>query len=258
MKKFLLKRNVLVFSSIILILTFLLLLVYLNPTKEKAELRRIANINNKAILVTYDFVYDERPEYIGDARVEYVLSATGREQAEIYLPDANEARTVNVAKINKLCRIIVDYAEYTAKVELLYSPTTVAVNFYPSGEIRVSGDAEIESYIYFESKNDPMQPRMYLRIFAKDTKIFPYENGFIIDDYRKLYEVVALRYDENGRPVPCSVYVKIQDIQIKYDLAWITFLDTQVSVYERYIAIMVDTDNDGVFDTDVAGPSRIY
>jgi len=150
-----------------------------------------------------------------------------------------------------------DYAEYTAKVELLYSPTTVAVNFYPFGEIRVSGDAEIESRICFDNMIDAIQPGMYLRIFAKDTKIYPYKNGFTIDDYRKLYEIVALRYDESGRPVHCSVYAETQDIQIKSDLAWIAFLDTQVSAYERYIAIMVDTYKIGIFDTDVSQSSRI-
>jgi len=256
MKNLLSKRNVSIFFLAILTLAVLILL---SPSiAERAELRSIANMNKKVIPVTYDFVYDERPESIGDARVEYVLSATGLEQAEIYLSDANEARTVNVSMTNKLCRIIVDYNEYTAKVELIrYSPATVTVNFYPSGEIRFSGDADIYSRIYFESENNSIQPKMLLVLHMQDAKakILPYENGFVIDDYSKLKEVVALRYDESGRPAPCSVYAKIQDIQIKSDMAWITFLDTQVSVYERYIAIMVDTYKIGVFDTDVAQSS---
>jgi len=106
MKNFLSKRKILIFFLAILILA-LLVFLSLSIIKKRAELRRIAEINEKAALGIYDFIYDERPESIGDARVEYVLSATGLEQTEIYLPDANETRTVNVAKINKLCRIIV-------------------------------------------------------------------------------------------------------------------------------------------------------
>jgi len=248
MKNLLSKRNVSIFFLAILTLAVLILL---SPSiAERAELRRIANMNKKVIPVTYDFIYDERPEYVGDARVEYIWP-TKREEAEIYLPGANEARTVNVAVTNNVCNVIMDYPEYTANVKFIkYSPYNAAVSFYPSGEIRVSSDIDIDFHIYFENKNDPIQTILYFKICAQDAKVSPYENGFVIDDYNKLLEVCTYRYEsfeKRERLAYRSFYAKTQDILIKSDVVWITPVDS-----EDHTAIMVDTFNIGVFDTDAA------
>jgi len=245
MKNFLSKRKILIFFLAIIILA---LLAFLSPSiAERAKLRIIANMNNKVIPITYDFVYDERPEHIGDAKVEYVFP-TKREQAEIYLPDTGKECTVNITATNNICSAIMDYPEYAVKVKFIrYKPYTATVNFYLSGEIRVLCDVDIDLYIYFESKNDPIQPKLVFSMYAQNTNIFPYENGFIIDDYNKLKEVSTLRYDVRGRLVSRSFYAQIQDVPIKSDMVWIAPTDD-----ENYIAIMVDTFKIGIFDTNVA------
>jgi len=259
MKNFLSKRKIAIIFLIILTLT---LLIFLRPNiaeiVERVELRRIANMNKKVIPEVYDFIYDEYPENVGNARVEYVLPSEGREYAEIFLPDAQKAYTVNFAKTTHRCRIIMDYAEYTATVELTthYLSTYTAVSFYLSGEIRVSSDVDINPRIYFESKSDSIQPKMRLDIRAQNAKIFPYKNGFVIDDYSKLYYAYAFLYDDKGDFAYRGYYIETQNIQIKSDMVWITLINNED--YTAYIAIMADTYSIGVFDTDLARLGHSY
>jgi len=275
MKNILLKRKILTIFLIILTLT---LLIFLRPsiaekaeTEELKELKMIMNMNNDVVPETYNFDIRERPEgEIDNIRIEYVLLENETEEAKIFLPDASKAYSINVST-DKTCHIIMDYSEYTATATIemrikpppyktYLSPRSAVISFFPSGEIRLSNDMkiyekEIRFNVSFERKSmgDSKYRKIMFSCYAYDFKLFPYKNGIIINDcpksvYFELYVFPGGKepYDDHFIYNSPSDRLSI-DKKEEIKTVWVTLNERD------YPIALVDEDNDGIFDIDVAG-----
>ena len=92
---------------------------------------------------------------------------------------------------------------------------------------------------------------------AQNAKVFSYKGGFVVDDYNKLKEFFTHRYNDRGYRVIRDFSVQFQEIRTKSNSIWITPIDEEADTDEEsFIAIVMDTDNNGIFDTDVTRRTR--
>jgi len=226
--------------------------------EEKAELERIMNMNNNVTPETYDFDMSERPEEIGDIKIEYVEEEEGSshyglaEIAYINLPDASKAYSINVvlqpgAEPEQHCRIFMDHPDYEILV-IAYDKCTVSV--FPSGEIRISSDDEMQDvFVEYKRKNEDSlfesQISFYSQIL-RDFKVYPlypYRNDLVLEADNLRY--TSMRYE------PGQYSYGFADKYTNHDKWTKRALITKNKSGETFA--LVDTDNDGIFDTNIVG-----
>jgi len=262
MKSFLVKQeNLAILIPFIIILAFM---VFQNLSAEKVklkefkELEMIMNMNNDTILETYNFDMSKREGEIGTIKIEYVEleqgSASGgkSEIAEIYLPDATKAYTINtVIQLNEepkqSCVFTMDYPDYEIIV-VVHGSTTVSI--FPSGEVRLSSDVDSWRIVSYKRKNKDFMlfsEILFSFHYACDFKILPYRNGLIIE--ADSFDWMSMHVENEERLYRTPYYLRIDkyvDHEDKIKYVWVTRDKTGEPV------ALVDTNNDGDFDTNIA------
>jgi len=176
--------------------------------EEKAEIEKIMNMNNDVTPETYDFDMSKKPEEIGDIKIEYVMDEEGSlymglaEIAYMNLPDASRAYKINMVmqpnvEWEQKCRIVMDHPDYEILV-IVYSDCTV--NIFPSGEIRVSSDNEMQNiFVKYKRKNEDSLFKSEISFFSqivRDFKVcplYPYKNDLVIESDN--FEYTSIHYD---------------------------------------------------------------
>jgi len=254
MKNFLSKRKILIFFLVIIFI-IPVFLVFLNRFREKAEFEKIMNMNNDIIPEIYNFDMSERPEEIGDIKIEYEekeQSAKKWDIAKVFLSDANKAYIINtVLESNKepeqQCYIIMDHPDY----EILAAVNgNSAINLFPSGEVRVSSGSELWCAVQYIHKNeDSLHTDKVLFSFQKvqDVKVYPlysYRNDLLIETDHLDNAHITVYHQEN------STQYRLIDKYTNQKKGLKSALITKDRNGE--FTALIDTNDNGVFDTNIA------
>jgi len=204
----------------------------------------------------------KRPEEIGDIKIEYVEEEEGSshyglaEIAYINLPDASKAYSINVvlqpgAEPEQHCRILMDHPDYEI---LVIAYDKCAVSVFPSGEIRVSSDNEMQNiFVEYKRKNEDSLFKSeisFISQIVRDFKVcplYPYRNDLVIEtdnfDYTSIYYEFRQHYSYSLM----NEYTKHNKL-IKRALITVD--------KDGETLALIDTNNDGIFDINIAYGSR--
>jgi len=262
MKNFLSKRKILIFFLVIIFI-IPVFLVFLNRIREKAEFEKIMNMNNNVIPEIYYFDMSERPEEIGDIKIEYVEEEEGSTKwgladiANLYLPDANKAYTINTVLESNVepeqqCRITIDHTDYEILV-IAYSKCAVSV--FPSGEVRVSSDIESQyvSVSYKRKNADSLlsnEISFFLQSvrYAKVYPLYPYRSDLIVESDNLYYTNISY----------LGLYRNHPNYWSSYSLYNNEYANRKEGIKRALITnkngepvALIDANNNGIFDTNI-------
>jgi len=249
MKRFLVNKRIWIFTFIIVCLLLLIIVnIIMILKKRNVALLEISNAKKFDIIydnISYSFNVEEKLKEFKEFKIKYI---SNKNLTRIYLPDITKEYKVFIYT-NENCNIVMNYIDYKISV---ITQNDVMIDFSPFGYVHLkSSNPKNWHSVNIESKNkinnvDLVWQKIEVSFTNKSNfKLYRYKNGYMLEsDY--IYSTSMEVYNSYKNSWVFSLYNPKNIPKEKIFPVWITQNE------HGYIVALIDSDDDGIFDTDIS------